>query len=89
MIGRAKTELLFIHGEQDLTIPIEHSERLLAAVQTPAFLYRIPGGGHVNQKETGGDQYRQVWKAFLTSGQKGVSTIFKELATHQHPKRAD
>ena len=46
-IGKAKARFLLIHGEQDLTIPVSHAERLLqASVNGNTELWRISGRGH-------------------------------------------
>lgn len=68
IIKNANCELLFIHGEDDPTIPAEHSSQLAAAAQTPNYTYIIPNCGHADQKEQGGATYRTIWKQFLSGG---------------------
>jgi uncharacterized protein len=44
----APRPILFIHGDDDTRIPLEHSRRLLAAARNPAAeLWIVPGAGHV------------------------------------------
>jgi fermentation-respiration switch protein FrsA (DUF1100 family) len=44
----APRPILFIHGDADTRIPVEHSRRLLAAAQNPAAeLWVVPGANHV------------------------------------------
>ena len=42
-----RSELLLVHGDNDLLVPIEHSERLLS-VAPQARLLRIPGAAHAD-----------------------------------------
>lgn len=47
-IASLKSPLLIIHGEQDLTIPVELAHRLLEAAPEPKRGVFIPGAGHSN-----------------------------------------
>lgn len=67
-IKNVDCELLFIHGEDDPTIPAEHSKQLAAVTRAPNYTYIIPNCGHADQKEQGGATYRTVWKQFLSGG---------------------
>ncbi|WP_456620278.1 alpha/beta hydrolase [Bradyrhizobium sp. P5_C12] len=45
-IARVTVPLLFIHGTEDLTIPIAFGEKLFALAHEPKRFVSIPGGGH-------------------------------------------
>jgi len=47
-ISGIRVPVLLLHGERDSVIPIEHSERLHAAVNSPKQFIRIPGGQHLD-----------------------------------------
>jgi fermentation-respiration switch protein FrsA (DUF1100 family) len=46
LIARVRASLLIMHGEQDLTISIELSERLFALANQPKQFVSFPGAGH-------------------------------------------
>lgn len=46
-LGQIRGSVLLVHGEQDQTIPIGHSEQLLA-LAPQARLLRLPGAGHTD-----------------------------------------
>ncbi|MGL5082408.1 MAG: alpha/beta hydrolase [Microcoleaceae cyanobacterium] len=56
---------LFTHGTEDQVIPIQMSQELFAASSDPKQLLIIPGAGHNNVAQVGGDQYQVVLKEFL------------------------
>ena len=39
--------LLFIHGEADAIVPVQHSRRLFARAAEPKALWLVPGAGHI------------------------------------------
>jgi fermentation-respiration switch protein FrsA (DUF1100 family) len=49
--------LLLIHGDQDMTIPVEHSRRLLKAAGEPKELWIVPDVGHCGGYFAGRSQY--------------------------------
>ncbi len=57
--------LLFVHGEQDGVIPVEHSGRLADAAAGPATLRVVAGGTHGNVLATGGDALYEEMVRFL------------------------
>lgn len=58
--------VMFIHGEADLDIPPENSQRLLEAVGSArASLWRVPGAGHTRSHQARPDEYRTRVTAFF------------------------
>jgi fermentation-respiration switch protein FrsA (DUF1100 family) len=49
--------VLLIHGDRDLTIPVEHSQRLFEAAGEPKELWIIPGAGHCGGYFAGRQEY--------------------------------
>jgi fermentation-respiration switch protein FrsA (DUF1100 family) len=39
--------VLFIHGEQDMTVPLHHSQRLYESAGHPKQLWVVPDSGHI------------------------------------------
>lgn len=54
----APVPILFIHGDEDETIPVEHAYRLLEAAQNyPDQLWIVPGAGHTRAYITHPEEY--------------------------------
>ncbi len=57
--------ILLIHGTDDRIVPADMSDRLHAAAPHPKTLLLVPGAGHNDVAEIGGDPYRQTIKQFM------------------------
>ena len=57
--------LLFIHGDQDATIPVRNSYALYAAAKEPKQLYILPGVGHTGFLKAQPNRYPKTILTFL------------------------
>ena len=64
-IGGVKTPTLFLHGDRDRIVPLDHSRRLVERAARPGHLHIIEGAGHNDTYLVGGELYVEVWRAFL------------------------
>lgn len=64
-IGRVALPSLFLHGDRDRIVPLEHSRRLFELAAHPAHFHVIEGAGHNDAYLVGGTLYADVWRAFL------------------------
>lgn len=58
--------VLFLHGEDDITIPSSMSERLYDLAHEPKRLVLFPDAGHENTAMVGGERYRSAVREFVT-----------------------
>jgi fermentation-respiration switch protein FrsA (DUF1100 family) len=65
LIDRIEAPLLFVHGQRDMTIPVEMALRLFDKAHAPKEFYEIPGADHNDTYLVGGHQYFSVWQKFL------------------------
>ncbi|VXD15630.1 conserved hypothetical protein [Planktothrix serta PCC 8927] len=65
-IPALKMPILFTHGMDDELIPSTMSEALFTAATEPKQLLIVPGAGHNNVRQVGGEQYWQTVEKFLT-----------------------
>ena len=65
LIGRLRAPLLVIHGTADRTVPFRQGQDLYALAPQPKRFYAVPGAGHTNVHEVGGDTYLQVMRDFV------------------------
>jgi fermentation-respiration switch protein FrsA (DUF1100 family) len=61
----APRPLLVIHGTADTTVPIDHSERVVAAAGRPRDFWRVPGAGHAGAFEVDPAGYERRVVGFL------------------------
>jgi fermentation-respiration switch protein FrsA (DUF1100 family) len=52
--------VLFIHGEQDLIVPVHHSQRLYDRAREPKQLWVVPDSGHIQAVKS------RTWRQRLT-----------------------
>ena len=64
-IGRVSVPTLFLHGDRDRIVPLEHSRRLYEKAGHPAHFHVVEGAGHNDTYLVGGALYADVWSAFL------------------------
>jgi fermentation-respiration switch protein FrsA (DUF1100 family) len=61
-IAQVRAPLLVFHGTKDRLVPLRMGERVAAAAGGPAELVTIPGAGHNETYDVGGDRYRErLW----------------------------
>jgi fermentation-respiration switch protein FrsA (DUF1100 family) len=65
LIGQLGAPLLVIHGTADGTVPFQQGQDLYALASQPKHFYAVPGGGHTNVHEVGGETYPQVIRDFV------------------------
>lgn len=65
-ISSLNIPILFVHGDKDARIPIDHSKRLFQSANQPKDFYEVSGAGHVNLVLTGGEQYTQKLREFIS-----------------------
>jgi len=70
-IGRLKTPLLVIHGQQDELIPIAEGRALFEAAPEPKMWVPIPGAGHNDTYLVAGEAYFRQLAAFANQLSKG------------------
>jgi len=65
--------LLFIHGERDSVVPLEHSKRLYARAAQPKEIWVVPDAGHIQAMKS--KDIRKRLTAFLQrhSGETGLA----------------
>lgn len=65
LIGLIRSPMLFIHGRNDRTIPIDMAKRLYRETQAPKYFYEVPEAVHNDIYLRGGVKYVKVWRQFL------------------------
>lgn len=65
-VGRLELPVLFVHGEEDGTLPPELGRRLHEAAAEPKGLYLIPNAGHNDLHRHGGWRYLRRLSRFRT-----------------------
>jgi len=63
-IGRLAAPLLVIHGDRDGIIPFDMGETLYEAAPEPKSFWAVPGAGHNDIVESGGEAYRERLREF-------------------------
>jgi fermentation-respiration switch protein FrsA (DUF1100 family) len=66
LIQELQVPLLVIHGTADETVPFKQGQDLFALALHPKTFYTVPGGGHTNLHEVGGEEYLQVLRDFMS-----------------------
>jgi fermentation-respiration switch protein FrsA (DUF1100 family) len=64
-IGRVHAPLLVFQGERDDIVTEKMARRLFEKANQPKTFHLIPGAGHNDTYEVGGDNYWTVWREFL------------------------
>lgn len=57
--------LLILHGDQDETVPLSHSQKLLQSANPPKCLQILPGAGHNDTYLAAGSAYWDALREFL------------------------
>jgi len=64
-IPRVRAPILIVHGTRDEVIPFEMGKKLFEAAPEPKFFFPVPGGGHDDILEKGGEAYWRQLTEFL------------------------
>jgi fermentation-respiration switch protein FrsA (DUF1100 family) len=67
-VARIKSPLMVLHGDRDEVIPIKQGMAVYEAANHPKEFYHVPGGGHIDLPQVGGEEYVRRVSKFL--GQK-------------------
>ena len=70
-IGRVSVPTLFLHGDRDRIVPLDHGRRLFELAAHPAHFHVVEGAGHNDTYLVGGELYAEVWRAFLRDTESG------------------
>ncbi len=65
LIGQLRAPLLVIHGTADETVPFQQGQDLYDLASQPKVFHTVPGGGHTDLHEVGGDAYLRVMRDFV------------------------
>jgi fermentation-respiration switch protein FrsA (DUF1100 family) len=60
-VDKLTTPIIIFQGDQDNIVPQEMAKRLFQRANEPKALYLIPGGGHSDLFEVGGEKYKNAW----------------------------
>ncbi len=63
-VARLEMPKLFVHGDQDGTIPVTHGRRLFRAAAEPKELFIVPRAGHNDVHRHGGSKYTRRLSRF-------------------------
>jgi len=66
-IGLLKTPLLLFHGDRDDIIPQRMGRELYEQAPQPKTFYSIPGAGHNDTYDVGGENYWRQWREVIGS----------------------
>lgn len=66
-IARVGAPVLVAHGDQDEVVPVRHAHALYAAAAEPKRLLIVPGAGHNDILEVGGETYLEELQRFIDS----------------------
>jgi hypothetical protein len=69
-IGRIRVPLLVLQGNRDRIVPQAMARRLFDAANEPKTWQLIPGAGHNDTYEVGGEAYWTAWSEFLRRWQR-------------------
>ena len=64
-IGKIHRPLLILHGDQDETVPVSQANKLFDAANPPKRLQILPGAGHNDTFEAGGEAYWGALEQFV------------------------
>jgi fermentation-respiration switch protein FrsA (DUF1100 family) len=64
-ISRVRMPVLFIHGDRDETIPYWMGKKLFETANQPKFFYTVPGAGHNDTFDLGGEEYFHQIESFI------------------------
>ena len=60
-VDKLTTPIIIFHGDQDKIVPQEMAKRLFERANEPKALFLIPGGGHSDLFQVGGEKYKNAW----------------------------
>ncbi|ORJ61616.1 alpha/beta hydrolase [Geothermobacter hydrogeniphilus] len=65
-ISDLRVPLMILHGDEDEIVPQQMGRQLFERAPQPKRFHSLPGAGHNNSYEVGGEAYRNWWREFLT-----------------------
>ncbi len=68
-IAELRVPVLFIHGDYDAIVPIDHGRALFAEAAEPKHFYEIHSATHNDTYIVGGEDYFAAWREFLWPGE--------------------
>ncbi|MDR3632732.1 MAG: DNA internalization-related competence protein ComEC/Rec2 [Isosphaeraceae bacterium] len=68
---RISARALVVHGAIDTLVPLAEAQRLAEALPGPATLVDVPGAGHINVVDVGGDELLARIAVFLDESHRG------------------
>jgi len=60
-VDKLTTPIIIFQGDQDKIVPQKMAKRLFQRANEPKALYLIPGGGHSDLFQVGGEKYKNAW----------------------------
>jgi fermentation-respiration switch protein FrsA (DUF1100 family) len=64
-IRKVGAPILILHGTRDDTVPFSMGERLFQAAPEPKSFFPVPGAGHNDLLEVGGERLLERFKSFI------------------------
>jgi len=64
-IRRVRVPILIVHGTRDETVPFSMGQRLFEAAPEPKYFFAVPGAGHNDLLEVGGERLLERFKSFI------------------------
>lgn len=74
-VKRLQMPVLYVHGDQDLQVPTDMSQRLYEATPEPKQLWIATGADHNNISMVAGDRYKAVIQSFCNSTQRKPALV--------------
>jgi fermentation-respiration switch protein FrsA (DUF1100 family) len=85
-IGKVRSPLLLLHGEEDRIVPARFGRKLFAAAPNPKTAYFFGGATHYTLYEHGAfDRVRVFLNSFSSRPAEGTISISCDGACRQHP----
>lgn len=81
-IEKLSAPVVIFQGEEDHIVPVEMAQRLYERARQPKAIHLIPGGGHNNLFQVGGEKYRSAW---LELSRQVTSSNPKDTLPRQKP----
>ncbi len=70
-IHRVQPPKLFLHGDHDEIVPLDHGRALFTRAKGPKRFHVIEGAGHNDTYLVGGEPYLATWESFLKATRVG------------------
>jgi len=67
LVPTVKMPVFVLHGSQDEIVPFSQGKKVFSLAPQPKRFFKIVGAGHNNTYFSGGAEYWEAWRQFLTS----------------------